>query len=112
MCLKKLNVSGAFLLFGGGKKHGLPKTRFVPPPKFLADISAPKKKKFSPPPQIPQFAADTFPAPRPLPLLEEPPPPPGNFYKNQTPPPPPGTLDSPIPLPEQKKNKSETSTKN
>ena len=35
--------------------------------KSLVDISAPKKKKISPSPQIPQFTADTFPAPRPLP---------------------------------------------
>ena len=41
---------------------------------FLVDISAPKKKKkLTPPPKRPQFAADTLPAPRPLPSWRPPP---------------------------------------
>ena len=60
----------------------------------------PKKKKKSPPPppKIPQFAADTLPAPRPLPSWT------GIFNKNLIPPPPPGASDSPVPLPEKQKN--------
>ena len=63
----------------------------------------PRKKNLAPPPpQIPQFAADTLPAPRPL--LENPSPPPGIFNKKWIPPPP-GASDSPFPLPEQKNKK-------
>ena len=40
---------------------------------FLVDVSAPKKYLAPPPPKNPQFAPDTLPAPRPLPLLETPP---------------------------------------
>ena len=79
----------------------------------------PQQKICNPPPQkIPQFAADTLPAPRPLPLLETDPPPPGIFNKKNDPPPlaffsikknrsppPPGASDSPFPLPDQKKIK-------
>ena len=58
-----------------------------PPPPFrmslihLVDISAPNKKYLAPPPQIPQFPADTLPTPQPLLLLETPPP--GIFNRNR-----------------------------
>ena len=39
---------------------------------FLVDISAPKKKYLAPPLKIPQFAADTLPAARPLPAFPPP----------------------------------------
>ena len=70
----------------------------------------PEKKKISPPPpKIPQFAADTLPALRPL-LCWRPPPPLHGFSKKPMARPP--ASDSPFTLAEQKKIKiSETSTK-
>ena len=68
----------------------------------LVDILAPKKI-FSPPPQIPPFAADTLPAPRPhLPPGD---PPSWDFQKKNRTPPRPRASDSPFPSPKQKKNK-------
>ena len=49
---------------------------------ILVDVSA--LKKYLALPKIPQFAADTLPAPRPFPLLATPPLP-GIFNKNQPP---------------------------
>ena len=68
---------------------------------ILVDISAPKKKMWPPPP-IPQFDADTLPAPRPLLLLETPLL--GFAIKNRQPLP--SASDFPFPLPEQKKIKN------
>ena len=63
----------------------------------LLDISAPKKKNLAPPPPIPKFAADTLPAPRPLPSWR-PPPPSCDFQQKSTPPlPPPRTPPSASP---------------
>ena len=86
--------SRGLLFFRGSAKLG---GRCGPEKKYLAP---------PPPPKIPQFAADTLPAPRPL-LF---PPPPGILNKND--PPPSWRLGLPqFPLPEQEKKKSETSTK-
>ena len=69
----------------------------------------PEKKYLAPPSQkIPQFAADTLPAPRPL--LYWRPPRPGIFNKEGSPRPPPGASDSPFPSRSRKKI-SATSTK-
>ena len=71
--------------------------------KNLAGIFGPPKKKKTAPPQFP---ADIFPAPSPLPpFLGDPPPPPGIFNKKPTPPLPyrPSPPDPPFPSPEQKK---------
>ena len=64
----------------------------------------PRKKIFSPPPPppIPQFAADTLPATRPLSLLQTPLL--GFPIKNRHPPPPP-RLGLPLPPPRAEKNK-------
>ena len=60
----------------------------------------PRKKIFTPPPQIPQTSSRPL---GPAPLLETPPPPPpGIFHKKSIPSPPPGS-DSPFPLTEPKK---------
>ena len=65
----------------------------------------PEKNIFSPPLplQIPQFSADTLPAPLPLSLLETPL---LGFSIKIENPPPPAASDSPFPLPEQKKIKN------
>ena len=91
-----------------GAKHRFPKPRvflqtpLVNPLVFtLVDVSAPKKIFSHPPPKIPQFATDTLPAPRPLPLLE---PPPGIFNKKPIPPPS-RRLRLPLPPPRAEKNK-------
>ena len=72
---------------------------------ILVDVSGrrrPRKKIFSPPPPIPQFAADILPAPRPLSLLETPLL--GFSIKNRTPPPP-WRLRLPLPPPRAEKKK-------
>ena len=70
----------------------------------------PEKKYLAPSPPIPQFAADTLPAPRPLPLLDTPAPP-GIFNKKVNPTPALGASPPPSPSLAEKKNKSETPTK-
>ena len=75
----------------------------------LLDISAPKKKKkTSPPLAIPQFAADTLPAPQPLPFLETTL---VGFTVKSRPPPPSWRLELPLPPPRAEKKIFETSTK-
>ena len=70
--------------------------------KNLGGHFSPEKKCLAPP-KIAQFAADTLPAPRPLPLLQTPF---LGFSINTDPRPFPGTSDSPFPLHELKKIKN------
>ena len=68
---------------------------------FFADISAPKKNIYPPPPKTLQFAAETLPALRPPPPGE----PPGIFNQNR-PPSPSRRLGLPLPLPRAEKIKN------